>query len=193
MAVVPDAPRPWCRGNAAARGAHRIPTGIVIGGDDDAGPSFSQTEGDDGGTSIVISIGGEEPQKEWEPGKFDENLADGMDQMALDALCSFLLDGIDADIQSRKEWEETANRAAKFLGVTLQDPATHGQRGWHGYEGCGDMHAGVVHEAVGHGAGGIAAGGRSGEGAARRHPAAEDGGGPGADRGHGAQRRPWDG
>lgn len=105
------------------RGAHRIPSGIVIGGDD-VGPSFSQSEDDDGGTSIVISIGGDEPEREWKPGEFDENLADGMDQMAMDALCSHLMDGIEADIQSRKDWEETANRAAKFLGITLEDPQT---------------------------------------------------------------------
>ena len=55
---------------------------------------------------------------------FDRNLAAGMDSTALATLAAQLLDGIDADLQSRREWEETANMAAKYLGVKLQEPET---------------------------------------------------------------------
>ena len=56
--------------------------------------------------------------------QFDRNLAADMDSNALNALAGSLLDQIEADIQSRAEWEETANKAAKYLGVKLQEPET---------------------------------------------------------------------
>ena len=56
--------------------------------------------------------------------KFDRNLAEDMDSTALAYLAGTLLEGIEADIQSRADWEETANKAAKYLGVKLQDPDT---------------------------------------------------------------------
>lgn len=54
--------------------------------------------------------------------RFDRNLAEGMDDMALAALAGQLLDGIEADLQSRQEWEETANKASRYLGIRLTDP-----------------------------------------------------------------------
>lgn len=95
---------------------------IEIG--DDEPPPISQSTDADG--NVVISIGGEgKPAGAARQGsKFDDNLADGMDNNALNALCSHLLDGIDADLQSRKEWLDTANQAAAYLGVKLQDPTT---------------------------------------------------------------------
>lgn len=56
--------------------------------------------------------------------RFDRNLAEGMDDHSLNALAAQLLDGIEADIQSRGEWEETANKASKYLGVKLVEPDT---------------------------------------------------------------------
>lgn len=53
---------------------------------------------------------------------FDRNLAEDMDTHALAALASTLLDGVDSDLQSRAEWEETTNRAAKYLGIKLDEP-----------------------------------------------------------------------
>lgn len=56
--------------------------------------------------------------------QFDRNLATDIDPMALSALAGFLLEGIEADIQSRAEWEDTANLAAEYLGIKLNDPTT---------------------------------------------------------------------
>jgi hypothetical protein len=55
---------------------------------------------------------------------FNRNLAEDMDTGALDSLAAQLLQGIEADIQSRGEWEETANKASKYLGIKLQEPDT---------------------------------------------------------------------
>lgn len=82
--------------------------------------SVEDTE--DGG--VVITIGGAQPEeKPSKDDKFDRNLADGMDAYALSALASHLLDGIEADLQSRREWEDTANMAANYLGIKLKDPS----------------------------------------------------------------------
>lgn len=54
--------------------------------------------------------------------QFDRNLAEGMDSTALNMLAATLLEGIDADLASRRDWEETANKAARYLGVKLEDP-----------------------------------------------------------------------
>lgn len=56
--------------------------------------------------------------------QFDRNLAEDMDDHALNYLAGTLLEQIEADIQSRAEWEDTANKAAKYLGVKLLEPET---------------------------------------------------------------------
>lgn len=56
--------------------------------------------------------------------RFDRNLAEGLDSTSLAALAGSLLDGIEADLESRGEWEQTANKAARYLGVKLEDPTT---------------------------------------------------------------------
>ena len=77
----------------------------------------------DGGINITIGSG--VPEEDTGPDtNFNRNLAEHMDDMALAALAGHLLDGIDADIQSRRDWEDTANRAADFLGIKLVDPST---------------------------------------------------------------------
>lgn len=79
------------------------------------------TIGPDGETTI--NVGQNEQPSSGPDSNFDRNLAKDFDQNALDAIAMFLLDGIDADLQSRREWEETANRGADFLGVKLNDPS----------------------------------------------------------------------
>src|SRR5580692_3239737 len=76
--------------------------------------------------TITIKPDGEtpKPKKKVTAEDFDRNLAEDMDPNALAALASYLLDGIEADIESRRDWEDTANRAADYLGIKLQDPTT---------------------------------------------------------------------
>lgn len=85
----------------------------------------SITIGDNG--LIEIEFGSSDPQPEVKaPGNddFDRNLAEDLDEMALASLASYLIEGIESDIEGRAEWEETANRAADYLGIKLTDPVS---------------------------------------------------------------------
>lgn len=82
----------------------------------------SITVGDDG-TVTIGTPRAPEPQPAPQQA-FDRNLALDMDEGALAALASWLLDGIEADTESRRDWADTANRAADYLGIKLQDPTT---------------------------------------------------------------------
>ncbi len=55
---------------------------------------------------------------------FLENLADRLSESDRAALASFILQGVEDDLESRSEWEETANRAAQLLGIRLENPTT---------------------------------------------------------------------
>jgi hypothetical protein len=52
------------------------------------------------------------------------NLAQSMSDAALKKLSTYLLDGIKEDIESRKEWLETADKVKKYLGFGLEDLET---------------------------------------------------------------------
>lgn len=111
---------PWPRGNSTVG-----TTGAEIEDAPENDASIVTVEDTaDGGISITIG-GDSEPEEDTGPdANFNRNLAESMDSMALAALAGHLLDGIDADIQSRRDWEDTANRAADFLGIKLVDPTT---------------------------------------------------------------------
>lgn len=82
----------------------------------------------DPAAGVTIEYGGTDDQQTTaQPtgaNNFDENLAERLNSDARHAIAQFLLDGIEADRQSRGEWEETANQAANYLGIKLQDPTT---------------------------------------------------------------------
>lgn len=95
--------------------------------EEDAQPNPSDakvTVGDDG--TVTIEIGSSKPARKERPKgtAFDRNLAEDLDEGSLQTLAAFLLEGIDADIQDRAEWLETADRAASFLGIKLEDPVS---------------------------------------------------------------------
>lgn len=105
-------------------GAPRF-SGVEIAEDPTEDLADQQTiESPDG--SVTITIGTTEaPEPPAQPDdNFNSNLAERMDPGALQAIAGYLLDSIDADLQSRKDWEDTANRAADYLGVKLNDPTT---------------------------------------------------------------------
>ncbi len=99
---------------------------IVSGADNDDNQIFVDTsEMPDGGLRIMY--GSPEADEDADTGpddKFDRNLAEDMDDYDLDSLASTLLMEIEADELSRRDWEETANLAALYLGVKLEDPTT---------------------------------------------------------------------
>jgi hypothetical protein len=94
---------------------------IVDAPSDEPDPSgASVTVGDDG--SVVISMAGPQTPSETIDKSFHANLARRIDQGTLDALASVLLEAIEADDDSRADWLDTANLAAKYLGVKLEEP-----------------------------------------------------------------------
>lgn len=56
--------------------------------------------------------------------EFNVNLAEELDPTALASLAAHLIEEIEADIEERSDWEDTANQAADYLGIKLTDPAT---------------------------------------------------------------------
>lgn len=97
--------------------------------DDSAGPTADKSKvsiADDG--MVTIQYGGagedndEDDRDEGPDDNFDRNLALGMDDSALSSLAAFLIEGIDADLEGRSQWEDTANRAADYLGIQLNNP-----------------------------------------------------------------------
>lgn len=55
-----------------------------------------------------------------EEGQFDENLAENMDEDALSLLASELIEEVEADINSRKDWAETYVRGLEVLGFKYE-------------------------------------------------------------------------
>ena len=54
-------------------------------------------------------------------GDFDENLAEVLDEGELSTLGSELLEQVDSDIQSRKEWAETYVKGLQVLGFRYEE------------------------------------------------------------------------
>ena len=73
--------------------------------------------------SVSVEIGTDASADTGPDPKFDANLAERIDDSVLAMLAEHLLEGIEADKQSRRDWEETANRAALYLGIKLEDPS----------------------------------------------------------------------
>jgi hypothetical protein len=93
--------------------------------DEDEPDFVDQKEMPDG--SLQISFGKKDDDDDDDPkpdDKFDRNLADGIDDFELNGLASTLLQSIESDEESRADWEDTANMAAAYLGVKLEDPTT---------------------------------------------------------------------
>lgn len=74
--------------------------------------------------SVTVGIDGLEVTLE--PGAevsedFDANLAEFMDEGALQTLASQLISDVDEDIQSRKDWESTYSEGLKLLGLKAEE------------------------------------------------------------------------
>lgn len=69
--------------------------------------------------SVVIDL--RPPQAETSQ-DFDRNLAEDMDTNVLSTLAESIIEGIDADLSSRKEWEQTRERGIDLLGLKLEGP-----------------------------------------------------------------------
>lgn len=56
--------------------------------------------------------------------QFHDNLAEEMDSLDLAGISMRLLDGIENDIRSRRDWEETAQKGASLIGVKLEEASS---------------------------------------------------------------------
>lgn len=69
--------------------------------------------------NVVVDISNREADKS---SKFDDNLALHMVPAKLMEVGQVLLDGIQADIDSRAQWEETRSRGMEMLGLKMEPP-----------------------------------------------------------------------
>lgn len=81
----------------------------------DSGISLELPDG-----SVVIDLS--PPANDNANSKFDDNLALTMAPAALTTISTQLIEGIDADLASRTEWEATRNRGIELLGLKLEEP-----------------------------------------------------------------------
>jgi hypothetical protein len=61
------------------------------------------------------------PQPDYLRGDFNANLAESIAPDDLAFIANQLLQGIDADLQSRKDWEKIVEKAMEYLGLKFQD------------------------------------------------------------------------
>ena len=91
---------------------YAAPEGVMIAAEGE-GPVEIEIEDD----SIEIEFGDDEPAAD----KFDQNLAELMDERDLNALASTLLDDFEKDNSDRKEWAQTYVEGLKLLGLKYED------------------------------------------------------------------------
>jgi len=81
-------------------------------------PDVTETEMEDG--SVIIDL---DPRAEPMDIPHDANLAEYLPESELQRISNDLLDGIDADDASRKQWLADRERGLELLGLKLEDPA----------------------------------------------------------------------
>ena len=89
-------------------------TGAAIEIEIEDGPEISMNE--DGSVDIVF-----ESETEVTDGSFDENLADVIDEGYLQSLSSELIELVEEDINSRKEWADTYVKGLEVLGFKYEE------------------------------------------------------------------------
>lgn len=70
--------------------------------------------------NVIIQFG--QSKDDGKDDAFDANLADKLDAVTRGILSQQVLEGIEADIQSRAEWESTRTRGLSLLGLQLKEP-----------------------------------------------------------------------
>ena len=86
---------------------------------DDIPDEYIRETGEEEDGSSVYEIG--PPSGESPPDDFNENLATQLRDEALDRIASFLLEAIDEDLASRKEWMDSVEKARQYLGFSIED------------------------------------------------------------------------
>lgn len=76
------------------------------------------------GTMVVVFTDEPEEEEEEQQSDFNDNLAEDMDELELGRIAEMLLEGIDADEQSRAEWMSTRDEGIDLLGLKIEPPRT---------------------------------------------------------------------
>ena len=87
--------------------------------DDPDAPPPDVVSNEDG--SLTVNHVPEKVKTKVTKNNFYDNLAEDMEDTDLSAIASDLLELIDYDMRSRKEWEETANRGIDLLGLKIEE------------------------------------------------------------------------
>ena len=74
--------------------------------------------------NVVVDIRENVRDDDDKPSKFDDNLALKMPAGDLGPIANALIEGIQADIQSRSEWVETRKKGMELLGLKIEPPGT---------------------------------------------------------------------
>lgn len=105
-----------------------LPPPLAVDIDDNAGPS---SRFEDGAKIVELGNGAAlidldpQPEGKTKSDKFDANLADELDEGELGRIASELLQGIEADDQSRSEWLQTHAEGIKLLGLIVEDTSSN--------------------------------------------------------------------
>ncbi len=97
-----------------------------------------EVELEDGGVEITF---GEEPEEGLETAPFDANLAEYIDEGELREIGEELLEEIESDINSRKEWVENYVRGLEIIGMEYEDRTEP-------WEGACGVHSPILAEAA---------------------------------------------
>ena len=89
---------------------------------DDRSPTYELPEDEEGGVEIEVDFGGDDTlglmgSLEPEPVAHDENLANYIPEEDLAEFASDLMDAVDADKDTRSEWEEYFQEGLKLMGI----------------------------------------------------------------------------
>ena len=93
------------------------PTSVEVAPESMPQPDLAVNIQDDG--SVIVDLS---PQKPKQTESFDENLALILQHGELSSVAETLLEGIDADMQSREEWLAIRAKGMDLLALKLEDP-----------------------------------------------------------------------
>jgi hypothetical protein len=122
------------------------PRDIDLSGDTDPVDPETATKIEIPGGGVIIHIG--KPRKKRTKTGFDDNLAEDLDDGALGEYATDLLERIQEDDTSRKEWLETRARGIELMGLKIEAMRSNGADGSAPLEGQSQVRATLLAEAV---------------------------------------------
>lgn len=96
---------------------------------------------------VVVDFAPKQPNPKRSKGHF-ENLAEVLDESALDRIVSDVLLGVQADLDSRKEWEAQREEGIKMLGTRLEAPYAPAGDATQSFEGMARIRHPLLLEAI---------------------------------------------